>query len=386
MRVLQGVGAALLVPGSLAIIEASFAPDDRSRAIGAWSGLGGVATAAGPLLGGYLIRAVSWRTIFLINLPLAAAVLVVAARHVPESRDESAAGPVDLTGAGLAVVSLGALTYGLIEGPAAGWASGTVIAALVVGAGAGGAFLVAEQRSGAPMLPLWVFRLRQFTATNGVTLLVYAALGGALFLLPVELQIVDHYSALGAGLALLPLTFVMLLLSARSGRLAARIGPRLQMSTGPLIVAAGLALLARTDGNSSYVGAVLPAVLVFGFGLAVTVAPLTATALDAVAAERSGMASAVNNDVARLGGLVAVAVLPAMAGIGGRAYLHPASMGAGFRSAVFISAGWCAAGGVLAFVGIRNPGVQSAPAPGACRHCALDAPPLAEQGRTGKAA
>lgn len=377
-RILQGVGAAMLVPGSLAIIEASFAPDDRSRAIGAWSGLGGVATAAGPLLGGYLVRAVSWRAIFLINVPLAALVLVVSARHVPESRQETAPAGADALGALLAAAALAGVTDGLIQGPSAGWTSPLVLTALAGATLAGAAFLVVERHRASAMLPLSIFRVRQFTVTNAVTLLVYAALGGALFLLPVELQVVDGYSPLGAGMALLPLTFVMLLLSARSGRLAARIGPRLQMSVGPVMVGVGLALLARTAHGTSYAGVVLPAVLVLGLGLAVTVAPLTATALGALDAERAGLASAVNNDMARLGGLIAVAVLPALAGIGGRAYLHPSAMGAGFRVAVVVAGAWCAAGGVIAAFGIRNP--PSAPRrAAACRHCALDAPPLVEQ-------
>ena len=377
-RVLQGVGAALLVPGSLAIIQASFAPDDRGRAIGTWSGLGGVATAAGPLIGGYLITAVSWRWIFVINLPVAAAVWAITARHVPESRQDVGRPRLDTTGALLTVVSLAGVTYGLIEGPAAGWTSPAVLAMLVVGALAGAAFLFAERAGADPMLPLSVFRRQQFTVTNLVTLLVYAALSGALFLLPIELEVVDGYSALSAGLSLLPLTLLMLALSGRSGRLAARIGPRLQMSVGPVLVGAGLALLARTSGDSSYLSGVLPAVVVFGLGLATTVAPLTATAMGALPADHAGLASAVNNDVSRIGGLVAVALLPSLAGIAGRTYLHASAMGGAFRTAVFISAAWCGAGAVVAALGIRNP-----PAPGAeveaveCSHCALDAAPLA---------
>ncbi|HLX89277.1 MAG TPA: DHA2 family efflux MFS transporter permease subunit [Acidimicrobiales bacterium] len=381
-RVLQGVGAALLVPGSLAIIQASYAPDDRSRAIGAWSGLGGVATAAGPLLGGYLVGAVSWRWIFVINLPVAVIVLAASVRHVPETK--AAGSPrLDFTGSVLTVVALAGITYGLVEGPARGWTAPAVLSTLVVGTVAGIAFLVAEARVTAPVVPLTIFRLRQFTVTNGLTLLVYAALGGALFLLPVQLQVVDGYSPLEAGTSLLPLTLIMLLLSARSGRLAARIGPRLQMSAGPLVVAVGMAMLARTSDTSSYVSGVLPAVIVFGLGLAITVAPLTATAMSSVPGDHAGLASAVNNEVARVGGLVAVAVLPALAGIGGDAYLHHAALAHGFRTAVYIAAGWCAAGGALAAVGIRNPApprrrveVQLGPQ----WHCALDAAPLARRG------
>ena len=386
-RVLQGVGAALLTPGSLAIIQASFDPADRSRAIGSWSGLGGVATAAGPLLGGYLITAASWRWIFVINVPLGALVLFASMRHVPESKDPGAARRIDGPGALAAVVGLAGVTFGLIEGPTVGWTDPVVVAMLVAGVAGMAAFVVVEHRSPAPMLPLALFRRRQFTVANAVTFLVYAALGGVLFLLPVELQVVDHYTPLESGVALLPLTGCMLLLSARSGQLAARIGPRLQMSVGPVVVGAGVALLARSTGAPSYVTGVLPAMLVFGLGLAATVAPLTTTALGAVTDEHAGLASAVNNDVARVGGLIAVAVLPAMAGISGDSYLHPGELAGGFRSAVLIAASWCVLGGVVSAVGIRNP---DRPATGPdrsatveetepCLHCALDGTPLSSQ-------
>lgn len=377
-RLLQGVGAALLVPGSLAVIEATFASDDRAAAIGAWSGWSGVATAAGPLLGGYLITAASWRWIFLINVPVAAVVLVVAARHVPETRQAIGA-RLDVAGAACATVFLAGITDGLVEGPAGGWRNPAVVGSLVVAGVAAVAFVAIERRVASPLLPLGVFRRRRFTVTNALTFLVYGALGGALFLLPIELQVVDRYSALDAGLAMLPLTAVMLALSARSGRLAARIGPRLQMGVGPVVIGIGLAMLARTAGDSSYVGAVLPAVLVFALGLAATVAPLTATALSSVDADHAGLASAFNNDVARVGGLIAVAILPAFAGIAGSAYLHPEAMGAGFRTAVLIAAGWCGAGGLLAAAGIRNsPSTGRAPATVDTvhnTHCALDATP-----------
>jgi EmrB/QacA subfamily drug resistance transporter len=383
-RVLQGVGAALLTPGSLAILQSSFDPDDRGAAIGAWSGLGGVAAAAGPLLGGYLIAVASWRWIFLINVPLGAAVLVLSARHVPESFDPTVGRHIDVAGAVLATAALAGVTYGLIEGPSTGWTAPAVVAMLSLGVGAAAAFIVVERRSRAPMLPLGVFRRRQFTVTNAVTFIVYAALGGVLFLLPVQLQVVDHYSPLQSGVALLPLTLVMLALSARSGRLASRIGPRLQMAIGPVVVGAGLALLARTTVDSSYVTGVLPAVLLFGLGLAITVAPLTATALAAVPAQHAGLASAVNNDVARVGSLIAVAVLPAVAGIQGTSYLHPAALSHGFRTAVFVAAILCVAGGVLAAVGITNPDPRPSEAdtppaptePDECFHCALDGSPL----------
>jgi EmrB/QacA subfamily drug resistance transporter len=377
-RVLQGVGGALLAPASLAILQASFRQKDRSRAIGAWSGLGGVATAAGPLLGGYLIIAGSWRWVFFINVPVSVLVLVITARHVPESRDPSTAGHVDTLGAGLAVLFLAGLTYGLIEGPNHGWTSPVVLAGLLVAAITGPLFLFVEHTSAHPMLPLGVFRTRQFSGANAVTFIVYGALSGALFLLPVELQLVVHYSPLASGLALLPVTAIMLVFSARSGQLAARIGPRLQMTAGPLVVAAGLLLLTRATHNGSYAQWVLPAVIVFGVGLAITVAPLTATAMGAAPAEHAGVASAVNNVVARAAGLLAVAVLPLLAGITGAAALEPHRLAHGFREAMIIAGLTCAVGGILAAATIRNP-------PGASHlrhphlrayHCALDGTPL----------
>ena len=379
-RVLQGIGAALLTPGSLAILEASFEPEDRARAIGAWSGLSGVATAAGPLVGGYLISAASWRWIFFINLPIAAVVVALGARHIPESRDPGATGAIDYAGAPAAVVFLTGITFAFIEAPTLGWSSPAVLAMALVGVAGLTAFLAVEHRAASPMLPLSIFRERQFAATNAVTFIVYAALVGATFLLPVVLQVVSGYSPLASGLALLPLTIIMLALSARSGQLATRIGPRLQMSAGPIVVGAGLAMLMLATYGSSYVVYVLPAVVVFGLGLAITVAPLTATAMSSAPAQHSGIASAVNNDVARFGGLLAVAVLPALAGITGTAYLHPDALAAGFRTAALISGAMCAAGGLLAAFTITNPErvprPAGAPAPEECVHCGLEAPPL----------
>ncbi len=379
-RALQGVGAALLTPGSLAILEASFVPADRARAIGAWSGLGGVATAAGPLIGGYLISAASWRWIFFINVPICAAVVALSAKHVPESRDPSATGRIDYAGALAGVVFLTGITFAFIEAPTLGWSSPSVLTMAVIGVGGLAAFLVRERSAATPMLPLGIFRVRQFAATNAVTFIVYAALTGATFLLPVELQVVSGYSPLASGLALLPLTVIMLALSARSGRLASRIGPRLQMSVGPVVVGAGLGLFVLSTYGSSYVVYVLPAVVVFGLGLAITVAPLTSTAMSSAPAEHSGIASAVNNDVARFGGLLAVAVLPALAGITGTVYLHPHALAAGFRTASLIAAALCAAGGLLAAFTITNPPrvapAAGAPAPGEYLHCGLEAPPL----------
>jgi EmrB/QacA subfamily drug resistance transporter len=378
-RMLQGIGGALLTPGSLAILEASFAPDDRSEAIGAWSGLGGVATAVGPLLGGALIAAASWRWIFVINIPLGAVVLWVSARHVPESRDPEISGRLDVVGAALATVALGGIAAALIEGPTQGWGSGVVVGSLILGVAGAGLFVVAERRSPAPMLPLGLFANRQFATTNGVTFVVYAGLGGALFLLPSALQIVDGYSPLASGAALLPITVVMLAFSARSGRMATSIGPRVQMSVGPVVVGAGLALLTLATHHSSYVTDVLPGVLVMAIGLTITVAPLTSTALSSVSERHAGLASAVNNDVARVGSLIAVAVLPALGGITGTSYLSPHALAPGFQRAVLIAASWCVVGGIVAALGITNP-VRDPPheAAHSRRHCALDATPLGE--------
>jgi EmrB/QacA subfamily drug resistance transporter len=364
-RVVQGVGGALLTPGSLAILEASFRPDQRSRAIGAWSGLSGVASAIGPFLGGWLVDAASWRWIFLINLPLAAFVVIVAARHVPESFDPEAGHHVDLPGAGLIALALGGLSWGLIGAGEKGWGAPSVWGALLVGAASFVGFVIVERRSRQPMVPPSIFRSAQFRAANMVTAAVYAGLGGVFFLLVMQLQNVLGYSAIEAGAATLPITALMLTLSARSGALAARIGPRLQMTAGPLLVAAGALLLTRVDAGATYVGAVLPAVLVLGLGLATAVAPLTATALASAEDRYAGVASGVNTTVARSAQLVAVAALPVAAGITGAAFTDPAAFSAGFQTAMVITAGLATLGSVIAFVGIRNPArmPETAPAP-----------------------
>ncbi|MGH7686033.1 MAG: DHA2 family efflux MFS transporter permease subunit [Candidatus Dormibacteria bacterium] len=354
-RALQGVGGALLTPGSLAILEASFRREDRAPAIGAWSGFGGISSAFAPFLGGWLIAAVSWRFIFLINLPIAVLVVWLSLTTVPETRDESATGRLDVGGAALGVLALVGVSYGLVEGPSLGFGAPVVLVALLGGVAAAVAFLVQERRSPNPMLPLSLFQSKQFSATNAVTLLIYAVLGGVLFLLPIELIQVAHYSPILAGASFLPVTAIMLVLSARSGRLASQIGPRLQMSVGPIVVAAGVLLLARIDSNGNYLTEVLPAVLMFGLGLAITVAPLTSTAMSSAPARNAGLASAVNNTVARTGSLFFVAILPPLAGITGSSYLHPTAFQGGFHTAVIIAAVVCAAGGVLAAATIRNP-------------------------------
>ena len=355
MRAVQGVAAALLMPGSLAILEAVFRREDRAAAVGAWSGLGGVATAIGPVVGGLLVGMApwGWRLVFLLNLPLAAVVIAVATRWVPETRDEQATGRLDLPGVGYAALGLGALVYALTEGPVRGW-PGSLVVTVAAGVLLLVAFGVNEHRRTHPMMPLSLFGSRQFSAANLVTFLVYAALAGALFLLPVQLQLVTGFSPLAAGSSLLPVTAVMLLLSARMGRLAQRIGPRRPMTVGPVLAGIGLAMLVRVGAGSDYPTDVLPAVLVFALGLTATVAPLTATVLAAAPERQVGVASAVNNAVARTAGLLAVAVLPALAGLTSAALSHPAALSEGFHHAVLIAAGLCIAGGLLAGVTISD--------------------------------
>ena len=353
-RALQGVGAALLVPVSLALIEATFAEDDRSAAIGAWSGLGGLAAAIGPLVGGTLIDAVSWRAVFLINLPFAAVAIWLALRFVPETRGSSAGSEIDWWGATLAPVALAGLVYGLSDGIEHGFGSAVALPTLVGGAVALVAFLIAEGRAASPLLPLRLFRSRTFSGANVLTFVVYGAFGGALFLVPIQLQQVLGYSPLSSGAALVPVTVVMLLLSPRVGRLMARTGARLPMTVGTVGIAVGLAWLSTIGRASSYATGVLPAVLVFALGLVTLVAPLTSTVLASVGLDFVGVAAAVNNDLARIGGLVAVAVLPGLAGIAGSDYQHPAVFSAGYSTALRIAAVICAAGAVVAFTTIAD--------------------------------
>jgi EmrB/QacA subfamily drug resistance transporter len=350
-RLLQGVGGALLTPGSLAMIEGSFQRTDRARAIGAWSGLTGVGAALGPLLGGYLVDAVSWRAIFLINLPLGLFVCLAAPRHVPETRDPMASGRLDVLGAGLAALGLAGTTYALIQAPDDGM-SGAVVTAAVAGVLALAAFLLRERRVENPMLPLSLFSNRQFSAANLVTVVVYAALGGVFFLLVAFLQISMGWSPLAAGAASLPVTALMLALSARAGALAQSIGARIPLTVGPFVIAAGMLLMTRIDPGDAYVSTVLPALIVFGLGLTLVVAPVTATVLAAAAARHAGIASGINNAVSRVAGLLAVAVLPLIAGITGDAFYDPVAMTDGFHTAMTATAGLAAFGGVIAWLTI----------------------------------
>ncbi len=353
-RALQGMGAALLVPVSLALIEATFAEDDRGAAIGAWSGLGGLAAAIGPLVGGTLIDVASWRSVFLINLPFAAAAIWLALRYVPETRGSSAGSAIDWWGAVLAPIALAGIVYGLSTGIERGFGSSTVLLASAGGAIALLAFVLAEARAASPLLPLGLFRSRTFSGANVLTFVVYGAFGGALFLVPIQLQQVLGYSPLESGAALVPVTVVMVLLSPRVGGLLGRTGARLPMTIGTLTIAGGLLWLSTVGRGSSYATGVLPPVLVFAFGLTALVAPLTATVLSSVGIDFVGAASAVNNDLARIGGLVAVAALPGLAGISGRDYEHPAVFSAGFTTALELAAGICVVGAVVAATTITD--------------------------------
>ncbi len=361
-RLLQGLGGALLTPGSLAMIEASFKPGDRARAIGAWSGLGGVAAAIGPLLGGYLVDAVSWRAIFLINLPIGFFVAVAATRHVPETFDPDSRGPLDLRGAALAALGLAGTTYALIEGPE-GMSAGVWLAALI-GVAALSVFVTAERRSSNPMLPLDIFRSRQFSAANLVTFAVYAALGGFFFLMVAFLQISMGYSPIEAGAATLPVTAMMLFFSARAGALAQQIGPKIPLTVGPLVIAAGFLLMTQISPGDSYLTSVLPPILVFAAGLTLVVAPVTATVLAAADARHAGIASGINNAVARVGSLLAVALLPLIAGLTGDSFYDPTSMTDGFRIAMVACAALSAAGGVIAWFTISSDVLHAEPEPG----------------------
>ncbi|MBB4887569.1 MFS transporter [Streptomyces netropsis] len=376
-RALQGIGGALLTPGSLALIQAVFHPDDRAGAVGAWSGLGGVAAAVGPFVGGYLVDGPGWRWVFLINLPLAAVCVPVALKHVPETRDPTAHGRFDVLGAALGALALGAVTYALIAAPDKGaspWVIGPAIAGVLLGV----AFVHVEARRPDPMLPPGIFSSRMFSAVNAVTVCVYAAFGGFFFLSVLQLQVVVGWSALAAGTALLPTTVLMLLLSARSGRIATRTGPRLPLTVGPLLCAAGMLLMTRAGPDAVYWRDVLPALVVLGLGMVVLVAPLTATVLASVDVARAGLASGINNAAARAAGLIAVAALPLLAGMGPDVYRDPAGFDDTFRRAMFWCAGTLVVGSGLAWwtVGARVLLVRRRCRPETAYHCGVSSPPL----------
>ena len=352
-RALQGVSAALLTPGSLAIIQSSFAAEDRSRAIGAWSGLSGVSTALGPFIGGYLVDNVSWRWAFFINLPMAIAVIFVTIKHVPESRDPESTKTPDVSGALTIAVALAGILYALIEGPHKGWDDNSILLAAGIGTMSLVAFLLVQAKSRHPMVPLGIFKSRQFSGANMTTLLVYGALGGAFLLIVLELQQVMGYSALEAGTALLPITLLLLVGSSRAGALAQRVGPRLPMTIGPLIAGFGLFLFARLGPGETYLAAVFPGAMVFGVGLTLTVAPLTSAVLAAVKVRHAGIASGINNAVARIAGLLAIALLPLAAGMAGTSE-DPQAFTEAYRKAILIAGVLCILGAINSFLTIRT--------------------------------
>jgi EmrB/QacA subfamily drug resistance transporter len=374
-RILQGIGGALLTPGSLALIQASFEPEDRARAVGAWSGLAGVASAAGPFVGGWLIEGPGWRWTFLINLPLAALVVAITFRHVPESRNEAAAGRFDVAGAVLAALALAGITYALISGDSS---PGTAGVAGVVGIALAVVFLQVERRRANPMLPLSVFSSRQFSAVNVVTLVVYAALGGIFFFLTLQLQIVSGFSPIAAGAALLPVTLLMLVLSSMAGAIAQRIGPRWPMVAGTALAAFGVLLLSGIGPDASYLVNVLPGAILFGLGISAVVAPLTATVLAAAEVRQAGIASGVNNAVARTAQLLAVAGLPLLVGLSGGDYRSPSVFSAGFQTAMYVCAGMLVVGSVLSLVSISDTvlALPEAVRPHRTIHCTPDGTPL----------
>lgn len=381
-RVLQGVSAALLVPASLAIIEASFAEEDRGAAIGAWAGWSGVSTLVGPFLGGWLVDSASWRWVFAIVVVFALVAAWIGIRRLPESRaSRTGSARPDWTGSALVSLGLAALTYALVEAGGQGLGEPLPAAAAIGGCALLVAFLLFERRTRDPMLPLTIFRSRQFSGANAATLANYLALGAAFFFLSLQLQDVLGYSALAAGAATIPATLIMLGFSSQAGKLGQRIGPRTPMTVGPLVLAVGMVILAGVERGDNYLGGVLPGVIVFGVGMTIFVAPLTATVLGALPSERAGIASAVNNAAARLAQLFASAALPAAAGLSATTALTPEAFSAGYRNAMLIAAAVAAVGGLIAWATIRGgrsaPPVPRHPSPSqACTSCLPEAEEL----------
>lgn len=359
-RLLQGVAAALLTPGSLAMLQASFARADRMRAIGAWTGMLGIATAGGPVLGGWLVG-ISWRWAFAINLPLAAITLWLL-RTAPESRDEEASGELDVPGILLAPIALAGLTWALTAWPDTG-ASATTVGAAVLGVAAAVGFVVAERRSRHPMVLPSLFTNKVFTSINLVTLAIYAALSGSMVFVALFLQVTAGWTPLAAGAATVPISAVMLVLASRFGGVATRHGPRLPMVAGALLLALGLGLLARSPDQPSYVLDVLPGMLAQGLGLSMLVAPLTGTVLAAAPDSHAGVASGINNAVSRTAGLLAVAGLPLLVGLSGRAYADPAAVADAYRAAMWWCVGLVLLGALLTAVTLTGPAAEPAAQP-----------------------
>ena len=362
-RAVQGIGGALMTPASLAIIEAAFQPGDRTHAIGTWAGFSGVSSAIAPFLGGWLLEAGSWRWIFLINVPVAAAVAWMTRRHVPESRDTSMSGSADWPGALSGVAALASITYAIIVLPGGGVRSPGFAAAAVLALVSSATFAVTEWRGSHPMVPPAIFRPAQFRAANAVTFVVNGALGGFAFVFIPALEIVAGYSPVVAGSALVPVTVVTLLLSGASGRLAQRIGPRPPLVVGCLLCTVASMLAVRIGPHADYWTAVLPVALLFGLGLASLLPPLTASAMNSAPDSLAGLASGVNNAVARVAGLLWIAALPPITGLTGAAYADPGQFGSSFAQISWICAAAFAGAAVLAAVFITGPG-RPTPAPG----------------------
>jgi EmrB/QacA subfamily drug resistance transporter len=355
-RALQGTAAALLIPSSLAIIVAAFSADERGAAIGTWTAWGAIASLAGPLAGGLIVDQLSWRWIFALNAPLVAVTLVLIAAAVPRTK-RAAGRHVDFLGATLCALGLGGVVFALIEQPHFGWSSPVILVPLIGGIVAFAGFLAYERRAAHPMLELELFSRRNFAVGNLETLTMYAGLAILFFFLVIFLQQVAGYSALESGFATLPVTLVMFVLSRRFGALADRYGPRLFMGAGPLVAAAGLLLLLRTGIDTSYLADLLPSLLVFSIGLAMTVAPLTATVLADADETDAGIASAVNNAVARVAGLVGISLIGVVIAsrLPGDTFAANDGSVRAFHEAVLICAGLVAAGGIAGAVGIVNP-------------------------------
>lgn len=357
-RSLQGAAGAMLVPNSLAMLDDAYSGEERGVAIGRWAAWSGVSAAVGPLVGGSLVEAVSWRWVFAVVIPFALTAAWMAWRHraacAQAARARQARPQVDYAGAALVSLGLAGVVTGLIVGPSTGFARPGVIGALVLGALLLAAFVLVEARTKEPLLPLDVFRSRQFTGTNLTTFLVYAALSGLFFLLMLELQNALGYGALAAGASLLPINVLMLAFSSRMGRLAERIGPRLPMTVGAAVAALGMLLFSRVRSGSPYLSVILPAAIVFGLGLSLLVAPLTAAALAAVGARRKGLASGLNNAVARLAGLLATASIPLAAGLGGLEEVRGEALTRGYGRAMWISAALCAMGSLVAWLTVED--------------------------------